>query len=163
MQDYSQNQDDNRFSRPPGEASADTAPEVAQSTPDSMPSLEELLRKAELQAQEHHDAWLRAKAEADNVRKRAQIEVANAHKFSVESFGREPHDFETAALLGTVRTERRHHDVAARLERASNSVDIPRASVRIGKKMEQGAVVPKVVGVFGQVGTRDVCADPPNS
>ena len=27
-----------------------------------MPSLEELLRRAELQAAEHHDAWLRAKA-----------------------------------------------------------------------------------------------------
>ena len=89
MQDYPQNQDDNRFSRPPGEASADTASEVAKSTPDSMPGLEELLRKAELQAQEHHDAWLRAKAEADNVRKRAQVEVANAHKFGVESFAKE--------------------------------------------------------------------------
>ena len=30
-----------------------------------MPSLEELLREAELKAAEHHDAWLRAKAEAE--------------------------------------------------------------------------------------------------
>jgi len=54
-----------------------------------MPSLEALLKKAELDAQEHHDAWLRAKAEADNVRKRAQADVANAHKFAVESFASE--------------------------------------------------------------------------
>jgi molecular chaperone GrpE len=51
-----------------------------------MPSLEELLRQAELQAQEHHDAWLRAKAETENIRRRAQLDVQNAHKFGVESF-----------------------------------------------------------------------------
>ncbi|MBI4194750.1 MAG: nucleotide exchange factor GrpE [Betaproteobacteria bacterium] len=56
---------------------------------DVMPSTEELLRKAELAAQEHHDAWLRAKAEADNIRKRAQIEIAGAHKFAIENFAAE--------------------------------------------------------------------------
>lgn len=53
---------------------------------DTVPSLQELLRRAELAAQEHHDAWLRAKAEADNVRKRAQIDIANAHKYALEDF-----------------------------------------------------------------------------
>lgn len=52
----------------------------------SAPSLEDLLRQAELKAQEHHDAWLRAKAEADNTRKRAQIDIANAHKYATEKF-----------------------------------------------------------------------------
>lgn len=56
---------------------------------ESMPGVEALLKKAELAAQEHHDAWLRAKAEADNVRKRAQAEIASAHKFAVESFATE--------------------------------------------------------------------------
>jgi molecular chaperone GrpE len=51
-----------------------------------MPSLEEMLKQAELAAQEHHDAWLRAKADADNIRKRTQVEIANAHKFAVEGF-----------------------------------------------------------------------------
>jgi molecular chaperone GrpE len=37
-------------------------------------------------AAEHHEAWLRAKAEMENVRKRAQIEVANAHKYALEGF-----------------------------------------------------------------------------
>jgi len=51
-----------------------------------MPSLETLLKQAELSAQEHHDAWLRARAEADNIRKRAQIDIANAHKYGIENF-----------------------------------------------------------------------------
>ncbi len=55
---------------------------------ESMPSIQELLRKAELDAQEHHDAWLRAKAEADNVRKRAQADIANAQKYALESFAK---------------------------------------------------------------------------
>jgi molecular chaperone GrpE len=54
-----------------------------------MPSLQDMIRKLELQAQEHYDAWLRAKAEADNIRKRAQADVANAHKYAVESFAAE--------------------------------------------------------------------------
>lgn len=57
--------------------------------PEIMPSIEELLKQAELAAQEHHDAWLRAKAETENVRKRAQIDVANAHKYALESFAQE--------------------------------------------------------------------------
>ena len=55
-------------------------------TGESIPSLEEMLRQAELKAQEHLDAWLRAKAEADNVRKRAQVDIANAHKYATENF-----------------------------------------------------------------------------
>ncbi|MFA5172353.1 MAG: nucleotide exchange factor GrpE [Sulfuriferula sp.] len=56
---------------------------------ETMPSLEESLKQAELLAQEHHDAWLRAKAEGDNIRKRAQEDVAKAHKFAVENFANE--------------------------------------------------------------------------
>lgn len=62
---------------------------TAATAPDTMPSTEELLRKAELDAQEHHDAWLRAKAETENIRKRAVLDVANAHKYAVENFAAE--------------------------------------------------------------------------
>jgi molecular chaperone GrpE len=48
--------------------------------------LEERLKQAELAAQEHHDAYLRARADCDNMRKRSQTEIANAHKFAVENF-----------------------------------------------------------------------------
>ena len=56
------------------------------STAEIMPSLEDLLKKAELDAAEHHDAWLRAKADSENIRKRAQIDIANAHKYATENF-----------------------------------------------------------------------------
>jgi molecular chaperone GrpE len=48
--------------------------------------LEERLKQAELAAQDHHDAYLRARADCDNIRKRSQTEIANAHKFAVENF-----------------------------------------------------------------------------
>ena len=53
---------------------------------ETMPSLEEFLRQAELKAQEHHDAWLRAKAEVENVRRRGAEEADKARKFAVEKF-----------------------------------------------------------------------------
>jgi molecular chaperone GrpE len=49
------------------------------------PSLEEQLRQAEQKAQEHLDSWLRAKAETENLRKRAQSDIASAHKYGVEN------------------------------------------------------------------------------
>jgi len=53
---------------------------------DSMPSMEELLRQAELNAQEHHDAWLRAKADMENARRRAVDDIEKARKFALEKF-----------------------------------------------------------------------------
>ena len=53
---------------------------------DSTPGLEEMLRQAELKAQEHHDAWLRAKAETENVRRRAVEDVEKARKFALDKF-----------------------------------------------------------------------------
>lgn len=57
--------------------------------PQVQPDLEARLQKAEQTAQEHRDAWLRAVADGENIRKRAQTEVANAHKFALESFAAE--------------------------------------------------------------------------
>ena len=64
----------------------DTAPE---NTSDTMPSMEEMLRQVELKAEEHHDAWLRAKAETENMRRRAAEDVDKARKFAVENFASE--------------------------------------------------------------------------
>jgi molecular chaperone GrpE len=76
---------------PPGATAAAEAgpaapPHVA---PEVMPSIEELLKQAELAAQEHHDAWLRAKADAENIRKRAQADITSAHKYAIENFATE--------------------------------------------------------------------------
>jgi molecular chaperone GrpE len=74
---------------------------------DAMPSLEELLKAAELKAAEHHDAWLRAKAEGENIRRRAQEDVVKAGKFAVEKFAGEllaVKDSLEAALANTNQT-----------------------------------------------------------
>jgi molecular chaperone GrpE len=54
--------------------------------PSSEPSLEEQLSATEAKLAEMHDAFMRAKADADNVRRRAQEDVSKAHKFAIESF-----------------------------------------------------------------------------
>lgn len=68
------------------EASEATDP---QHSADILPSLTESLRQAELKAEEHHDAWLRAKAETENVRRRAQEDISKAAKFAIEKFAGE--------------------------------------------------------------------------
>jgi molecular chaperone GrpE len=68
------------------EATPEQTTAGAPGAPEVMPSIETLLKQAELAAQEHHDAWLRAKAETDNLRKRAQVDITNAHKYAVENF-----------------------------------------------------------------------------
>jgi molecular chaperone GrpE len=50
------------------------------------PGLEEKLAAAEAKASEMQDAYLRAKAEVENFRRRAQEDIARAHKFAIESF-----------------------------------------------------------------------------
>ena len=49
-------------------------------------TLEQQLKEAEAKAAEHYDAWVRAKAETENIRKRAQTDVTNAHKYAIENF-----------------------------------------------------------------------------
>ena len=80
---------------PPGPSAPGTTPgSAAGIAPDQVegtviPSLEEMLKAAELKAAEHHDAWLRAKAETENVRRRAQEDIGKAGKFAVEKFSGE--------------------------------------------------------------------------
>ena len=62
---------------------------VAETHTDTLPSIEEQFRQLELKAAEHYDAWLRAKAEGENIRRRAQEDISKAHKFAVEKFAGE--------------------------------------------------------------------------
>jgi molecular chaperone GrpE len=61
-------------------------PQRAEEAAAGEPTLEERLAKALAQAEEQRDTALRALAEADNTRKRAQAEVAAAHRYGVERF-----------------------------------------------------------------------------
>ncbi len=61
-------------------------PEVGE---DATPRLEEMLKEMERKAQEHYEAWMYAKAESDNIRRRAAEDVLKAQKFAVERFSNE--------------------------------------------------------------------------
>jgi molecular chaperone GrpE len=56
----------------------------AEPAPAAPKTLDQLLAEAQARLEEQNDARLRAIAEADNVRKRAQAEVQAARKFAVE-------------------------------------------------------------------------------
>lgn len=66
------------------------APEAAaptdQPAADTPPSLEAQLAELQARHAEVADAYLRAKAEAENTRRRAEEEMAKARKFAVEAF-----------------------------------------------------------------------------
>ncbi len=61
----------------------------AESPLEKAPSLEDMLKDAERTAQEHYDAWMYAKAESENIRRRAAEDVSKAQKFAVERFSNE--------------------------------------------------------------------------
>lgn len=61
----------------------------ANNAPEVMPSMEEMLKQAELKGKEHYDAWMYAKAEGENIRRRALEDVSKAQKFAVERFANE--------------------------------------------------------------------------
>ncbi len=44
------------------------------------------LQAAQAEVAQLKDAWLRALADAENIRKHARADVANAHKYAIESF-----------------------------------------------------------------------------
>ncbi|MES2049497.1 MAG: nucleotide exchange factor GrpE [Pseudomonadota bacterium] len=60
-------------------ANADEKPDVVEISADTVTQLEKKI--LELQ-----DAFMRAKAEGENIRRRAQEDITKAHKFAVESF-----------------------------------------------------------------------------
>jgi molecular chaperone GrpE len=64
-------------------------PDTESSSPESAmteSAMTEQLAAAEARAAEMQDAYLRAKAEVENMRRRAQEDIARAHKFAIESF-----------------------------------------------------------------------------
>ena len=71
------------------QASTSNTESSAEHDVESMPSMEEMLKAAELKAQEHYDAWMYAKADSENIRRRAVDDVSKAHKFAVENFSKE--------------------------------------------------------------------------
>ncbi len=52
-------------------------------------SLDQQLEDAQQQAAEYHDKMLRMQAEMENLRKRTERDVSNAHKYAVDKFANE--------------------------------------------------------------------------
>jgi molecular chaperone GrpE len=65
---------------PEAPAAESAAPEAA------APGAEQKLAEAEARLAELQDSFLRAKADTENMRRRAQEDIAKAHKFAIESF-----------------------------------------------------------------------------
>lgn len=70
-------------------ASEEASEEKELSFEDQVAALSEQLDSALKQADLHKDTALRAKAETDNIRRRAEREVSNASKFALERFAKE--------------------------------------------------------------------------
>ncbi len=64
----------------------DSVDESVSNLADGEQSLEVQLATAQIKASEYYDAFLRAKADGENIRRRAQEDVSKAHKFAIESF-----------------------------------------------------------------------------
>jgi molecular chaperone GrpE len=80
-----QNQENQEVSQQPEGADAQAEAPASSTTP-AEPSVEEQLSATEAKLAEMHDAFMRAKAEGENIRRRAQEDVSKAHKFAIESF-----------------------------------------------------------------------------
>jgi molecular chaperone GrpE len=101
---------------------------------------EERLAAAEAEAAELKDKWMRAVAETENVRRRAQREAEDAKKYAVSSFARD--------LL----------TVADNLRRALTSVDPTRVQDEVLKNLLTGveATERELLAVFERNGLRRV-------
>lgn len=73
------------FGPPPG-SSGGQAPSSPDAVDATLADLESKLGVALAEAEKLREDWLRAKAETDNVRRRATEDVAKAHRFGVEGF-----------------------------------------------------------------------------
>lgn len=74
----------------PNDVPADMPPPPPQELPaPDVSAVEKELEEVRAQAAENHDKFMRAKAETENVRRRAETDIANAHKYAVERFAAE--------------------------------------------------------------------------
>lgn len=69
-----------------GAATAGQGAEQASLGAESVQSVEDALNQALAEAANYKDLYLRAKADGENLRRRAQDDVAKAHKYGIESF-----------------------------------------------------------------------------
>ncbi len=98
-------------------------PATADAAAAPVQTLEEQLAAAQQLVQELQDAFLRAKAEAENSRRRAQEDITRAHKFAIEGFAEAlvpvKDSLEMALLVETPTTESLKEGVEMTLKQLS--------------------------------------------
>ena len=91
------------------------------------PSLDEQLAELRARHEETNDAFLRAKAEAENARRRAEEEVSKARKFAVEAFAESllpvKDSLETAIAIHNATPEQLLEGVHATLRQLSQALE----------------------------------------
>lgn len=88
----------------PAEAEGEAAEQAAVSGP-VIEELREALEQAKQKAEAHWNDLLRARAELDNTRKRAERDMANAHKYAIERFITELLPVKDSLELGLAATD----------------------------------------------------------
>ena len=85
------NEELEQASRIEAEATAPTAAkeDKGQNSAENLAALQAALAQSTEKAEENWQQFLRAKAETENARKRAQLDIENAHKYSIERLARE--------------------------------------------------------------------------
>lgn len=102
-------QDESLQTEPVAEEIVEEMAEPEQTSPDD---LTRLLEDARSKADEHWDQLTRAKAELENMRKRNQRDLENAHKFAVEKFSQDMLQVWDSLELGHLAAQDEKSDVA---------------------------------------------------
>lgn len=96
-------------------------------TPATPPSLEEQFAELQARHAEVSDAYLRAKAEVENIRRRAEEDMAKARKFAIESFAESllpvKDSLETATAMPSASAEQVLEGVHATLRQLTSALE----------------------------------------
>ncbi len=107
--------------------SSDPAQTAAPDSADPAPSAEQRLAELEVKYNEMSDTYLRAKAEAENTRRRADEDISKARKYAVESFAESllpvKDSLEAAIAMPDAKVEQVLEGVHATLRQLSAALD----------------------------------------
>ena len=109
------------------QSSGDPAQSAAPDTAEPAPSAEQRLAELEAKYSEMSDAYLRAKAEAENTRRRADEDISKARKYAVEAFAESllpvKDSLEAAIAMPDAKVEQVLEGVHATLRQLSAALD----------------------------------------
>lgn len=110
------------------QANGATPPNGTDATPaPAEPTLEERLAAAEAKASELNDAYLRSRADVENIRRRSEEEMSKARKFAVEAFAEAllpvRDSLEAALNLPNAKAEQVLEGVQATLRQLSHAME----------------------------------------